>query len=78
MSHYSSGNVTIAKKASKRNQLVELLVNEMSADLDIDLINSQKRSRTALIMAARLGHFEMVEILLRRQGINVDLQDEME
>lgn len=76
LGHHSGGNATIAKKASKHNQVVELLVNEMSADLDINLVNSQERNRTALMTATRLGHFEMVEMLLRHQGINVDLQDE--
>ena len=76
LGHDSGGNATIAQKASKHNQVVELLVNEMSADLDINLVNSQERNRTALMTAARLGHFEMVDILLRHEGINVDLQDE--
>ena len=73
---HGGGNATIAKKASKHNQIVELLVNEMSGDLDINLVNSQERNRTALMTAAHLGHFEMVEILLRHQSINVDLQDD--
>ena len=76
LGHHSGGNATIAKKASKHNQVVELLVNEMPADLDINLVNSQERNRTALMTATRLGHFEMVEVLLNHQGINVDLQDE--
>lgn len=76
LGHHSGGNATIAKKASKHNQIVELLVNEMSEDLDINLVNSQEHNRTVLMTAARLGHFEMVEILLRHQGINVDLQDD--
>lgn len=76
LGHHSGGNATVTKKASKHNQIVELLVKEMPGDLDINLVNSQERNRTALMTAAYLGHFEMVEILLRHQGINVDLQDD--
>ncbi len=76
LGHHSGGNATITKKASKHNQIVELLVKEMPGDLDINLVNSQERNRTALMTAAYLGHFEMVEILLHHQGINVDLQDD--
>ena len=76
LGHHSGGDATIAKKASKHNRIVELLVEEMPGDLDINLANSQERNRTALMTAAYLGHCEIVEILLRHQGINVDLQDD--
>ena len=76
LGHHSSGNATIAKKASKHNQVVELLVKENAGDLDINLVNSQERNRTALMTAAYLGHLKMIEILLGHQSINVDLQDE--
>ena len=76
LGHHSGGNASVAKKASKHNQLVEVLLNEMPGDLDINLVNDQERNRTALMTAAHLGHFEMVEILLCHQSINVDLQDD--
>ena len=76
LGHHSGGNATIAKKASNHSHIVELLVSEMPGDLEINLVNSKERNRTGLMMAAHLGHLEMVEILLRHPGINVDLQDD--
>ena len=76
LGHHSGGNAGTAKKASKHNETVELLVNEMPGDLDINLVNSRERNRTALMIAAGLGHTEMVEVLLGRQDTNIDLQDD--
>ena len=76
LGQYSGGNAKVAKKASKHNEIVELLVMEMPGDLDINLVNSKERNRTALMTTARLGHFDMVEILLRHEGTDVDLQDD--
>ena len=76
LGHHSGRNATIAKKVSNHNQVVELLVSEMPGDLEINLVNSKERNRTVLMTAAHLGHLETVEILLRHQGINVDLQDD--
>lgn len=76
LGHHSGRNVTIAKKVSNHNQIVELLVKEMPGDLDINIVNSEERNRTVLMTAAHLGHLEMVETLLHHQSINVDLQDD--
>ena len=76
LGHHSGGSARTTKKASKHNETVELLVNEMPGDLDINLTNSHERNRTALMMAAFLGHTEMVNVLLGRQDINIDLQDD--
>ena len=76
LGHHSGGNARMTKKASKHSEIIELLVSEMPGDLDINLVNRQERNRTALMMVAHLGHLEMAKILLRHEGINVDLQDD--
>ena len=76
LGHHSGGNPRPAKKASKHNEIVEILVNEMPGDLDINFVNTHERKRTALMTAAHLGHVDMVDILLGHQDINVDLQDD--
>ena len=73
LNHYSDRNITIAKKTSNHNHIIKLLVSEMPGNLKINLVNSEERNRTVLIMTTHLGYLEMIEILLRHSGINVDL-----
>lgn len=75
LGHHAGSNAGASKKPSRHCQVVELLVCEMPRDLDINKVNVQAFDRTALMLAARLGHLEMVQILLKHGDINVDLQD---
>lgn len=75
LGRHVSSNPMSSREPSQHNKIVELLVCEMPGDLDVNMVHRQEFNRTALMLAARLGHVEMVQILLRNQTINVDLQD---
>ena len=75
LGHHTSNNTSASKEPSKHGKVVKLLVCEMPRDLNISMVDVQEFNRTALMLAARLGHLEMIEILLQHPGINVDLQD---
>jgi len=75
LGHHSSNTSSLSGKLSKHCEVVELLVCEMPRDLNINMTHGQEFDRTALMLAARLGHLEMIEILLKREDINIDLQD---
>jgi len=65
----------LSGKHSKHGEVVELLVCEMPRDLIINMTHGQEFDRTALMLAARLGHLEMINTLLRHEDVDVDLQD---
>ena len=73
--HHSSSRNSPSDKHSKHTEVVEILVCEMPRDLDINMVHRQEFDRTALMLAARLGHLEMIKTLLKHTNINVDLQD---
>jgi len=75
LGHHSSNPSSPPAKVSKHSEVVELLVCEMPRDLIINMTHGQEFDRTALMIAAHLGHLEMIEILLKHQDVNVDLQD---
>ena len=55
--------------------MVELLACELPRDLNINETHVQEFNRTALMLAAHSGHANIIEILLRHQDINLDMQD---
>lgn len=59
----------------QQEEVVELLTELVPPDLDINGANPKQFSRTALMLAVRLDCLEMVHMLLRYPGINIDLQD---
>lgn len=75
LGHHTSHPSTATGKRSKHGEVVEILVCEMPRDLIINMRHSQEFDRTALMLAARLGHLDMIEILLKHEGVSVDLQD---
>ena len=75
LGRHSSSNPMFLREPSQHNKIIELLVCEMPGDLDVNMVHRQEFDRTALMLAARLGHVEMVQILLRNQSINLDVQD---
>ena len=76
LGHHSSHKISFSETHSKHGEVVDILVCEMSQDLDINMTHSQERDRTALILAANLGHLEMIETLLKHQDVKLDLQDQ--
>ena len=75
LGHHAGSNIRVSKEPSRHRKVIELLVGDMPRDLDINLIHVQEFNRSALMLAAHLGHLEMIETLLKHPGINVDLQD---
>ena len=75
LGRHSSSNPMSSREPSEHSKIVELLVCELPGDLDVNTVHSQEFDRTALLLAARLGHVGLVRILLRNQAINLDLQD---
>ena len=66
---------TVSETLCKHGAVVRLSVRDMPGDLDINMGYNQKYDRTALMLATILGQLEIVNILLGRKGIDVDLQD---
>ena len=75
LGHHTTSNSRSSQGPSNHSMIIELLVCEVPGDLDVNFAHSQEFNRTALMLAARLGHTEMVEILLKHPSINVNLQD---
>ena len=75
LGHHSGNKTSLFEKHSKHVEVVEILVSEMPQDLNINVVHDQEFDRTALMLAARLGYLEMIEILLKHQEVNVNLQD---
>ena len=75
LGHHTNSGFRSLQRPSNRGRIVELLVCEMPGDLDINFVHGQEFNRTALMLAARLGHLEMIQIMLKHPSINVDLQD---
>jgi ankyrin repeat protein len=75
LGHHSSHPSVLSEKRSKHGEVVELLVCEMPRDLIINMTHGQEFDRTALMLAARLGHLEMIKTLLKHEDVDVDLQD---
>ena len=71
----NSSNPMSSREPSQHGKIVELLVCEMPGDLDVNTVHPQEFNRTALMLAARLGHVDQIRILLENQAINLDLQD---
>ena len=66
---------SIAKTFSRHARVVELLAKETPGDLNINMRHSQERDRTALMLAAQRGQLDMIEILLKNQGVGINMQD---
>ena len=75
LGHHSSNQIRYSERNSKHAEVVEILVCEMPQDLEINMIHSQEYDRTALMLAARLGHLEMIQTLLKHPNIDINLQD---
>lgn len=75
LGHHISHPSRLSGKRSKYGEVVEILVCEMPRDLIINTSHSQEFDRIALMLAARLGHLDMTEILLKHEDVIVDLQD---
>ena len=73
--HPVTSNSVPLKRISNHYKVVKLLVCAFSEDLDINVVHSQDFNRTALMLAARSGLVDLVEILLQHPEINVNLQD---
>ena len=75
LGHHTGGIVRPATKPSKHSEVVKLLVATTPQDLDVNTVHKQEFNRTALMLAARLGDLEIIQILLNHQDIKIDLQD---
>ena len=75
LGHHSRSGAKTSGALSRHAKVVELLVLKMPGDLDINMTHSQDHDRTALMLAAQKGHFEMIEILLKHTSIGINMQD---
>ena len=75
LGHHSRSNAKTSVSLSRHAEVVEVLAKEMPGDLDINMRHSQERDRTALMLAAQRGQLDMVGILLKHQGVGIDMQD---
>lgn len=75
LGHHSRSGAKTSGALSRHAKVVELLVLEMPGDLDVNMTHSQEHDRTALMLAAKEGHLEMIEILLKHPSIGIDVQD---
>ena len=76
LGHHSSHKTSLLETHSKHGEVVDILVCEMAQDLDINMTHNQERDRTALMLAANLGHLGMVETMLKHPDVKLDLQDQ--
>ncbi|CAF9939508.1 hypothetical protein IMSHALPRED_001530 [Imshaugia aleurites] len=74
LGHQSRSNAKTST-ISRHAKVVELLAEEMPRDLDINMRHSEERDRTALMLVAQRGQLDMIDILLKHQGVGIDMQD---
>ncbi len=75
LGHHSRRTAKMSFALSRHTKVVEVLAHEMPEDLDINMRHSQERDRTALMLAAQRGQLEVIEILLKHQSVDIDMQD---
>ena len=61
--------------AGNHDKIVKLLVDRRPSSLDINATHNKEYNRTALILTANLGRYQMAEVLLQHPDIDVNVQD---